>query len=180
LDEQSIARRYAKAIFELAVESNAIDAVAADLSLICEIFECTPELADRLTSPLLDRSQKLALTEKLLDAARLNETVANALRLLAERHRLDLFSDIVESFSRLVDVHEGRVHGKVVSALPLEAQDIAAIADRLSRSLKRTIVMDATVDPDLLGGLFVEIDGKTIDGSVRGQLSALSRRLRAG
>ena len=179
MNDQSIARRYAKAIFELAVESGALDAVAGDLALAREVFESTPELSSELTSPIVGREQKLALIEKLLAAAHFGPAVANALRLLAERHRLNLLSAIVASFDEMVDAHRGRVHSRIVSAQPLAQQDLLEISRRLSQALRCQVVMDAAVDPDLLGGLTVEVDGKTIDGSVRGQLKSLSRQLRS-
>lgn len=179
MNDQSIARRYAKAIFELAVESGSLDAVSGDLSLAREVFEATPELFSQLTSPIVGREQKLALIEKLLAAARFGPTVANALRLLAERHRLNLLPLIAESFDGMVDDHVGRIHSRVVSARPLEQQDLSEISRRLSQALRRQVVVDAAVDPELLGGLTVEVDGRTIDGSVRGQLKSLSRQLRS-
>ena len=125
------------------------------------------------------RDQKLALIEKLLAEARFDPTVANALRLLAERHRLNLLPAIAESYARMLDDHKGRLHSRVVSACPLPQSDLQEIARRLSLATNREVVMDASVDPELLGGLTVEIAGKTIDGSVRGQLNALGRQLRA-
>ncbi len=179
MNDQSIARRYAKAIFELAVETGALGAVAGDLALAREVFDSTPEFVSQITSPIVGRDQKLALIEKLLAAAHFGPTVANALRLLAERHRLGLLPAIVESFGGMVDAHEGRVHSRVVSARPLEPQDLAEISRRLAQALQCRVVMDAAVDPNLLGGLTVEVNGKTIDGSVRGQLKSLSRQLRS-
>jgi len=179
LNEQSIARRYAKAIFELADESKALDNVAEELALTREIFLRTPEIFSELTSPTVGRDQKLALIEKLLAEARFDPTVANALRLLAERHRLNLLPAIAESYARMLDDHKGRLHSRVVSACPLPQSDLQEIARRLSLATNREVVMDASVDPELLGGLTVEIAGKTIDGSVRGQLNALGRQLRA-
>lgn len=179
MNDQSIARRYAKALFELSVEADALDAVAGDLDLAREALEQTPEFFAQLTSPVVDREQKLALVEKFLATARFGETVANALRLLTERHRLALLPHIAAIFGELLDAHRGRIHSKVVSARPLEAHDLDEISRRLGAALHRQVVMDAAVDPDLLGGLTVEVGGQTIDGSVRGQLNALSRALRS-
>ena len=92
---------------------------------------------------------------------------------------MNLLPAIAESYARMLDDHKGRLHSRVVSACPLPQSDLQEIARRLSLATNREVVMDASVDPELLGGLTVEIAGKTIDGSVRGQLNALGRQLRA-
>ena len=139
----------------------------------------TPEFCAGLLSPQVPRREKRLLVEKFIGTAAFHPMVANAFRLLAERQRLQLLPDIAEIYGNLLDAHRGVLHCRLTSAEPLEKGDIAAISGRLERRFGQSVIVDAAVDPSLIGGLTTEIAGKTMDGSVRGQLQALGHKLRS-
>ncbi len=179
MSEQSIARRYAKAIFELALESGTPDLVRDNLTLARDAIARTPEFCAGLLSPEVPRQEKRQLVEKFISAAAFLPMVANAIRLLAERQRLQLLPDIAEIYGALLDAHRGVLHCRLTSAEPLDRSDMAAISVKLERRFGQSVVIDAAVDPSLIGGLTAEIAGKTMDSSVRGQLQALGHKLRS-
>jgi F-type H+-transporting ATPase subunit delta len=129
----SIARRYARALFDLAVEKNAVEAWAATLSSLQEAVASSPELRDVLENPVYVREQRRAIVAKLAAALQLPEEPANLLYLLGDRNRLSHLDAIVDAFGRLADEKLGRVRAKLTSAVPLDA----ASSERIARSSPR-------------------------------------------
>lgn len=180
MNDQNIARRYAKAIYELALESGKLDETGGDLNLAAEALKATPQLLASLDSPSLTRDQKNALVESFIAAGHLGETVANALRLLAQRNRFALIPFVSQGFDVLKDEHDGVVRAALSSACPLSQSQLEAIQSDLGKGLGKKVIVHATVDPSLLGGVMVDVAGKTLDGTIKGRLNALARALRNG
>lgn len=178
MNDQSVARRYAKAIFELALESGSLEKTGSDLFLAAAAADGTPELTASLASPALEKRHKEKLIENFLAAAKLGELVSNSIRLLADRGRFALISNVAHHYSSMKDEHDGIVRGDLVSAAELSPAEIAVIQDKLSRRLGKKVIMNISTDGSLIGGIVVQIAGKTIDGSLKGQLRAMARALK--
>jgi len=174
----SVARRYAKALFSLAVEMGRVEPWSESLQSLNEAVEGSPDLLEVLSNPVYSREQRRAIVEKLAAALRLESEPANLLFLLGDRNRLGYLSAIVATFRTLADGHLGRVRAKVTSAVPLDASAAQAIADRLSQATKATVLLDRDVDPALLGGVVAQVGSLVYDGSVRTQLEDLRRQLK--
>ena len=174
----SVARRYAKALFSLAVETGRVEPWNESLQSLKEAVEGSPDLRDVLSNPVYSREQRRAIVEQLAAALRLESEPANLLFLLGDRNRLAYLGAIVDTFRALADEHLGRVRAKVTSAVPLDASAAQAIADRLSQATKATVLLDREVDPALLGGVVAQVGSLVYDGSVRTQLEDLRRQLK--
>lgn len=174
----SVARRYAKALFSLAVEMGRVEPWSESLQSLNEAVEGSPDLLEVLSNPVYSREQRRAIVEKLAAALRLESEPANLLFLLGDRNRLGYLGAIVDTFRTLADGHLGRVRAKVTSAVPLDASAAQAIADRLSQATKATVLLDRDVDPALLGGVVAQVGSLVYDGSVRTQLEDLRRQLK--
>jgi F-type H+-transporting ATPase subunit delta len=174
----SVARRYAKALFSLAVEMGRVEPWSETLQSLNEAVEGSPDLREVLSNPVYSREQRRAIVEKLAAALRLESEPANLLFLLGDRNRLGYLAAIVDNFRTLADGHLGRVRAKVTSAVPLDASAAQAIADRLSQATKATVLLDRDVDPALLGGVVAQVGSLVYDGSVRTQLEDLRRQLK--
>jgi F-type H+-transporting ATPase subunit delta len=174
----SIARRYAKALFDLAVEQGKVEAWAQALGALQQAVESSAELSDVLVNPIYTREQRRAISGKLATALKLDPEPANLLYLLGDRNRLAYLDAVVGVFRDLADQKLGRLRARIVSAVPLETLDAQAIADRLARATRAQVILDRSVDPDLLGGVVAQVGGLTYDGSVRSQLEELRRTLK--
>jgi F-type H+-transporting ATPase subunit delta len=179
VNELSIARRYAIAIFELAAEENRLDEVGRELAAAKAALESDQELIATLRQPATTREVKLQLVEAMATTLKLSPTVANALRLLAERNRLVLVPQIAEVYAALADERAGRVKARVTSAVPLSEEAAREIAVLLTRATRRSVVIERSVDPSILGGVVAQVGGKTFDGSLRTHIEGLKRQLKA-
>jgi F-type H+-transporting ATPase subunit delta len=174
----SIARRYAKALFGLAVETGRVEAWAKSLESLREAVLASPDLRDVLSNPVYSKEQRRAIVEKLAAALALDAEPANLLFLLGDRNRLGYLARIVETFRDLADQHLGRLRAKVTSAVKLDDAAARAIADELSRQHKAQILLERAVDPAILGGVVAQVGSLVYDGSVRTQLEDLRAQLK--
>jgi F-type H+-transporting ATPase subunit delta len=174
----SIARRYARALFDLAVERGTVQDWADSLVTLRQAIDASDELRDVLENPVYTKEQRRAIVAKLAGALELPAEPANLLYLLADRNRLNHLGAVVDTFGRLADAKLGRVRARITSAVPLDAGSARQIADKLSRATKAEVLLDADVDPTLLGGVVARVGSLTYDGSVRTQLEDLRRQLK--
>lgn len=174
----TIARRYAKALFGLAVEQERVEAWSDALVVLQGVFDGSTELQDVLENPVYSKDQRRSVVGKLASALRLDADPANLLSLLADRNRLGYLSAIVFTFRELSDAQLGRVRAKVTSAVPLDPASASAMALRLSAASHAKVLLEQHVDPALLGGVVAQVGSLVFDGSVRSQLEDLRRQLK--
>jgi len=169
-------RRYAEAIFGLAAEDNSYDAWAADLDRLAALLE-VPVVEKALSSPAVPVAQKLAAIAA--EAPGLRPQTNNLVRLLLHRERLDLLPEIAASYHELLNRARGIAVAHVTTAVPLDEASRAQLAARLQHYVGQKIEMQTTVDPSILGGVIARVGDTLLDGSVRGRLETLRRRLMA-
>jgi F-type H+-transporting ATPase subunit delta len=178
MDSGSVARRYAKALFSLAIESGRAEAWSESLALLARALRDAPDLAAIVADPLHGRDERHAIADHLGRAVNLDAEPANLLRLLADRNRLDRLGDVLRAFGELADAHLGRLRARVTSAVPLEAGAVEALSRRLSELTRATVLLERSVEPSLLGGVVAQVGSVVYDGSVRTQLEDLKRSLK--
>ncbi len=178
MDSGSVARRYAKALFSLAVDSGRVEAWSDSLSLLASALRGAPDLAAIVADPLHGREQRSAIAEQLARAVKLEDAPTNLLRLLADRNRLDRLPDVLRAFGELADHQLGRLRARVTSAVALEDGAVQALARRLSELTRQTVLLERSVEPSLLGGVVAQVGSVVYDGSVRTQLDDLKRSLK--
>jgi F-type H+-transporting ATPase subunit delta len=177
----SLARRYARALLDVTSEGGQPDAALAQLDSLASALEQSRELESIYSDPAYGRAQRAAIAEKLFPALNITATpVQNLMRLLVERSRVSALPDIARVYRTLVDEKAGRVRGRVISAHPLDANTLAQLGKTLETLTQRKVVVDAQVDPSLLGGVSAQVGSLVYDGSLRTQLNALQRELTSG
>ena len=175
----SIARRYARALLDVAAEGQRIDAVAEQLNAFVAGLEKSPELADVLLNPAYTRAQRMQVVEAMMQLLGTAEPVlANTLRLLVERNRLTYLPDIARVYRDMADARAGRARGVVTSAAPLAPEALQDLANNLQQLTQRNVVLETRVDPSLLGGVSAQVGSVLYDGSVRTQLEQMRRSLK--
>jgi F-type H+-transporting ATPase subunit delta len=174
----SIARRYAKALFDLAVEAGRVEAWAEGLSALQRAVASSPELRDLLENPVYAKEQRQAVAGKLAAALSLDPQPTHLLALLAERNRLAYLSGIADTFGQLADKKLGRVRARVTSAVPLADAEAQALSQKLAAATGAQVLLERAVDPALLGGVVAQVGSLVYDGSLRAQLEALRRSMK--
>jgi F-type H+-transporting ATPase subunit delta len=175
----SIARRYARALLDVATEAGRADAVSEQLSSFSGSIAQSRELEDVLFNPAYSREQRARVVEALLKALGPVEPVlANTLRLLVDRNRLGYLPDIARLYRDMADAQAGRVRGHVTSAIPLSADTLQSLAGTLKTLTQRNVVLEARVDPAVLGGVAAQVGSTLYDGTLRTQLEQMRRQLK--
>ncbi len=167
-------KRYAQAAFELAVERNELQSWQESLKRIAEITADT-KLVAWLESPKIPFDVKKGLLEERL--GELNPLALNLACLLVSKGRLRIAGNILREYDRLLDAYYGIEHADIVTALPLDEEDKQRLSRQLGEMMGRKIVIDAQVDPSVVGGFIAKIGDTLIDASIRNKLEALSKSL---
>ena len=175
----SVARRYARAIFAVAEEQGARDQIGAELQLLGALAE-DPQIAAGLANPLLSSQARRGLAGTIADNLKLSPTTRNFISLLADHRRLDQLVGIAREFTRILDRQMHRVRATIRSAVPLDEAQRQQLVAAFERKLGQTVLAEMAVDPQLLGGVVVDIEGTVYDGSVRTQLQSLANRIAGG
>lgn len=174
----SVARRYARALLDIAAESALLDKVSDQLSDFVKVLSESKDLNDVLANPAYDRAQRFAIVDHLAQSMQLSLPVANLLRLLVERNRMNSLPDIQRLYADLADARSGRVRGRVTSAVPLTDDVVKKLETSLEKMTQRDVVLETKVDPTLIGGVSAQVGNTVIDGSVKYQLEVMRRELR--
>lgn len=174
--DQAVAQRYAEALFQVAAAQGNLDKVDADLAGLNQVLSENRELADFLQSPIVEaEDQKQVVTE--LFSGKVDGMVINTMLLMFDKKRGEALSALHEAFRTLFNDYRKRTKVRVVSALPMDEQEMAGIKQQLAKATSREIEMDVAVDPEIIGGLVVSIGDQVIDSSLKGRLQSLARTL---
>jgi len=169
-----IAKRYAEAVFDSARDHGTFDRWLEELDAIARMQE-EPVLGKLLVSPAVGMPAKEEMAKSYLGDV--SPEALNLVRLLLHKGRLPLARQISNHYERLLNAHRGIATAHVTSAVELTAQELKTVAERLSAFTGLQMVVEATVDPAIIGGVVARIGDQLIDGSVRGRLELLKRRL---
>jgi F-type H+-transporting ATPase subunit delta len=175
--KESIARRYSAALFALAKDANAVEATVKELDAFVAALNHDPELLQFYQSPVIDRERKQQMLAVALAGG--SELVANFIILLVRKRRENLVRVIARQMHDLLDREIGRENAAIETPMPLPPDELAALARRLSKVYKQTIVPQPKVEPSLLGGIVVQVGDRYVDASVSGKLEELRRHLLA-
>lgn len=164
-----IGKEYGAALFKLACETGCTKEYGEALKDIRCAFSENPDYVNLLASPGIPVSERLGVIDSAF-ASSVPEHVLSYLKLLCEKGRLSCFEEACAEYASLFDVSQRVIHARVISAVPLTDQEKESIIQKLEKTHKGKVLAEYTVDPDILGGVIVEIDGKILDGSLRHRL----------
>jgi len=167
-------KRYAQAVFELALESNKLEEWHSDLGKIAQLME-DAEFAALIETPKLPTELKAKLAQEKL--GKINPMALNLVYLLMAKDRLKYADQIANEYERLLDDHYGITHAEVTTAIPLNDTDKERISHQLDAIVGKKVSVNLQVDPDILGGFIARIGDSLLDGSIRNKLNELKKNL---
>lgn len=177
----SIARRYARALIDVAAEAQKLDRFGEQLEDLVADVQKHPELRDVFENPAYTASQRRAVLDALVKVrGGADPLLQNFLHLLTDRGRLPYLADIARVYRTLADARAGRVRGRVTAAVPLPPDALGRIERVFQSVTQKNVVMESKVDPKLLGGVSAQVGSVVYDGSLRTQLEELRRTLQHG
>jgi F-type H+-transporting ATPase subunit delta len=174
MPRKAYARRYAQAVFEIALEKKELERWQSDLQKIVEAVSDDTVLA-ALENPKFRFDDKSRLLAKSLGD--INPLALNLVQMLIARVSVGMIGSIAEEYERLINEYKGIQTARVTTAVPLDDKDKKRLAENLGAMTGKKVDVKSEVDPEIIGGIIARIDGKLLDGSTRSKLIALKREL---
>lgn len=172
-----LAKRYAKALADVAAEQQLLEAVGRDLYTVVETMKRTREVATFFVSPAVPLPDKRRVLQTIAEETGVKPLTAKFLNLILEKRRLPHLGEIALAYEELTDERLGRGKATVTSAVPLPEPIIHGLKERLRSATGKEIYLEARVDPSIVGGFVAQIGGTIYDGSVRTQLKKVREYL---
>lgn len=176
----AIARRWARAVFELGKEGGDLARLSADVGAFAQTFSGNAELSSVLDDPLVPEQAREAVVSEIADRMGLLPAAKSTLRLLARKRRLVVVPDLARQLARLVDEDQGVVRAEVTSAGPLGADYLDKLRAELEKATGKKVTISHKQDRALIGGVVTRIGDQVIDGSVRTRLATFRESLLRG
>jgi F-type H+-transporting ATPase subunit delta len=173
------ARRYARALLDVALQRNEGEQVRGELRDVREVLGAHPDLDTVLSHPAVAPEKKKKIIEGLW-RGKTSDLVLRLLVILAERGRVPLLPRIEEVYKSLWNAHRNVVAAEAISASPLDGPQQKALATALRQATGMEVELASRIDPAVLGGVKVIMGGRVYDGTVRAQLEAMRQRLVRG
>ena len=171
------ARPYARAILDAAGSAQKANEIRGELMRFDSSLRGSAELRDFYANPAIDETTKIAVTQKLAAKMKMSELAAKTLDVLVRFHRINDIGAILAALAAYVNRELGVAVAEVRSAKSLSAEEIAQLADTLSRKVGKKVELDIRTDPELLGGFVARIGSEVWDASVIGKIHKFKESL---
>lgn len=171
-----ISKRYAVALFELAKETNKIDEFDVQVKSIHSIIKGDKEFLAVLNHPRVTGAEKFSLFENVFKG-NVSEEILGLISIIVNKNRETEIIEILETFLNLVKEYKGITTAFVYSATKLTESQIEAIKEKLSKKLNKEVIIETKEQPELIGGLLINVDGKVIDNSIKKGLKDIRKSL---
>jgi F-type H+-transporting ATPase subunit delta len=176
----TLAKRYAKALVQLASEGGLIDGFRNELSIVGGIFSDNANLRAAFADPALTLEQKKSIMKELIAKTSSSELVGNFLLLLVDKNRVAFLGQIVQTYEKLADEFSGVIRPVIRTAFPLDDSQVASIQGALEKKTGKKVIPQVSVDQSLLGGVVTQIGDIAYDSSVKTQLKRIQDTLQKG
>jgi F-type H+-transporting ATPase subunit delta len=173
-----MAGRYANALFELARDTRAVEAVKTDLDAFEALLASSPDLQRLVRSPVFTADEQLRALGAVLAAAQITGLAGNFLKLVASNRRLFAVRDMVRAFRTLYAHHRGEVAAQVTVAETLADRHLEALTTALKSVTGKDVQVDVTVDPAIIGGLIVKLGSRMVDASLKTKLNSIRHAMK--
>ncbi len=173
-----MAGRYATALFELARDTNAIDAVKTDLERFDTFISESADLARLVRSPVFSADEQLHGLSAVLERAGIGGLAAKFLKLVTNNRRLFAARDMVRGYRELVAKHKGEATAEITVAEELKDDHVAALRSALKAVTGKDVDLDIKVDPAIIGGLVVKLGSRMVDSSLRTKLNSIKHAMK--
>ncbi|MEY4063814.1 MAG: hypothetical protein RIR26_22 [Pseudomonadota bacterium] len=173
-----LARRYATALVENAIENRQIDALALEAQALLNVI--SSELEAFFASPTRTADEKNSMLQLLIEKLKLSEFTARGLHLMAQNNRLMHVKAVFKKILEFVDAHKNVIRAQVKTATPLTPSESAELEKVLSQSVGRTVLLECETEPQLRAGMVVKLGTRQIDSSLKTRLTNLKEILSQG
>ena len=170
-----VAVEYGRALYALAKETGETQEYLQTLSQIDALLNANPAYGKLLDTPAITTEEKLGLIDEAFSGCEQN--ILNFMKILCEKHAVCDLHACVKAYEALYDEEHGITEATCKTARPLSEEQVRALTEKLCTVYKKQVRLTCSVDPDLIGGIVLLVDGKQIDGSVRARLDTFRASL---
>lgn len=174
--DEAVADRYAEALYDLAVEGNAVEAYLNDMKLVDTVLESDPSFVLFFSHVLVSDQDKCDLLDKAFGAS-VQHYVLNFLKLLVKKRRIRYIKEIARSFIRLCYKQLGIEEGRVYTPYKLTDDQLDEIASAIGKKENKKIILRQIIDQSLIGGVKVQVNARVYDGSIKNKVNMLRNKL---
>jgi len=176
MSESVVAKRYADALFQLGNEKKVLDKLVDEFLVVKEVFQANKKLVTFLEHPRVDNAKKKQFLGEVFQG--LSNDVVNTLKMLVERHRIEIIPSVIDHLSQLANDAKGIAVANVYSVRALSDAELKQLEQTFAKRLNKTAVkLENKVDPSLIGGIKIRMGNTIFDGSVSGKLKRIERRI---
>ncbi len=172
-----LARRYAKALFSLGKEQEKNEDYSEALGAIADLYK-EESIENALVNPLYPLEARQSVMAKIAESAKADTILTSFLNLLVEKKRADILPDIACEMQVMVDEEQNISHGSVVSAIDLDDSLKEKIQQTLEKITGNKVILEASVDPSIIGGVIAKVGDLVLDGSIKTQLNGLKESIK--
>lgn len=166
----AIALKYAKGLFIAAKELNKVEEFGRELEELMQVLKANPEVLQVFQSPVYPPDIKMEILQEVVRYYKVSPELERFLALLIERRRIQYIEEIVLMYQSLLDEELGVARGEVISAISLSEEEKRGLEEALKELLKKQVILDVRVNPEIIGGVVVKIGDYIWDGSLKRQL----------
>ncbi len=173
-----LAKRYAKALFIVGKEENALDEYANTLKDFAELYTTLPEVRDGLTNRMYPADVREKVMAAIVKNAGVSQIMGNFLNLLAQKNRANVLPEIATAFQAMVDVERNVCQGVVITAKALSPELLEKTKQTLEKITGKQVVLNTEVDESIIGGMIAKVGDIILDGSIKTQLEGLKESIK--
>jgi len=174
---EPVSKLYGKALFELASETNQVEAIRNDFIELLDLINSNPDLYRALSTYTFSIKEREVLVKNFSEATKLHPYLARVIDMLVTKNRLQILAGVYEAYQGLVDKSNGTVRGTVTTVEHLSDEQITDLAKTFGKKLGKNVLLNSQIDKEILGGLIVQIQGLTFDGSLKTTIRRLRENL---
>jgi len=171
-----VAKRYAQALFDTAVDKNIVDGMFDEFSTVIDLFKSEADFMRLLLTPSMNTSEKKEILGRVFNDS-FNQYLRNFLNILIDKNRFEYLVEIEQSFRQLVFPYKNMVEATVLTVVPLDEAQRLALEDKLAKRFSKKVILDNQIDETIIGGAVVYVGDQIIDGSIRNQLNQMKTNM---
>ena len=173
----STSKSYAVALYELAKEDSQLDKVEEGIKSLNKLLRDSNDFREMITSPTVSKEEKRNVIFEIADRNNFSKILKKFLGFLAMKNRLFFLSKIIESFLNFLSIKKGELKAKLFSSKKLTEMELEKIRNELSENFKSSIKIDYKYEPNLIGGLIIQVGSIMVDSSIKNKLEQLEKNM---
>ena len=174
--EKLVGKRYAEALFTAGVELNKLEEFRSEMQFVSDTFDSNEQLKTIFEHPKLSKAEKKDILDELFKE-RVSTEILNLGYIMVDKGRSKNIKDVSDEYNNLANKKQGIVEAEAITAVAMTTEELENLQTTLSKKLGKQVNLSNTVDKTIVGGVVVEVEGKIIDGSVKGKLNDIHRSL---